>query len=163
VLLVGRLLGGIATSLLFSAFEAWAVAAHNSSGFPESLLGDLFTKVSACVDCGGDCIGGKAMQLAVRRMPSTARWICCLVLSCCVMFPPDQGCWQRPCTDSLSVQQFNHAPLCCCLSNGYIGESKHTAWPHDSTAGNPWRCLITVLLFIVLAGCVLRQWCDGHG
>jgi hypothetical protein len=45
VLLVGRLLGGIATSLLFSAFEAWAVAAHNSSGFPESLLGDLFTKV----------------------------------------------------------------------------------------------------------------------
>jgi hypothetical protein len=45
VLLVGRLLGGIATSLLFSAFEAWAVAAHNNSGYPESLLGDLFTKV----------------------------------------------------------------------------------------------------------------------
>lgn len=45
VLLVGRLLGGIATSLLFSVFEAWAVAAHNNSGFPESLLGDLFTKV----------------------------------------------------------------------------------------------------------------------
>ncbi|KAF6258525.1 hypothetical protein COO60DRAFT_1691963 [Scenedesmus sp. NREL 46B-D3] len=44
VLLVGRLLGGIATSLLFSAFEAWAVAAHNSSGFLDSLLGDLFTK-----------------------------------------------------------------------------------------------------------------------
>ncbi|WIA21261.1 hypothetical protein OEZ85_000496 [Tetradesmus obliquus] len=44
VLMVGRLLGGIATSLLFSAFEAWAVAAHNSNGFSESLLGDLFTK-----------------------------------------------------------------------------------------------------------------------
>lgn len=44
VLMIGRLLGGIATSLLFSAFESWAVAAHNSSGFEESLLSDLFTK-----------------------------------------------------------------------------------------------------------------------
>jgi hypothetical protein len=54
VLLVGRLLGGIATSLLFSAFEAWAVAAHNSSGFPESLLGDLFTKVRRAQPCSSD-------------------------------------------------------------------------------------------------------------
>jgi hypothetical protein len=40
----GRLLGGIATSLLFSAFESWAVAAHNTAGYEESLLSDLFTK-----------------------------------------------------------------------------------------------------------------------
>lgn len=39
VLLVGRLLGGIATSLLFSAFEAWVVAEHNSRGYDEKLLG----------------------------------------------------------------------------------------------------------------------------
>jgi hypothetical protein len=38
VLLVGRLLGGIATSLLFSVFEAWAVAAHAARGFDEPLL-----------------------------------------------------------------------------------------------------------------------------
>lgn len=44
VLMIGRLLGGIATSLLFSAFESWAVAAHNAAGFEESLLSDLFTK-----------------------------------------------------------------------------------------------------------------------
>jgi hypothetical protein len=42
--MLGRLLGGIATSLLFSAFESWAVAAHNAAGFEESLLSDLFTK-----------------------------------------------------------------------------------------------------------------------
>lgn len=29
VLMVGRILGGIATSLLFSAFESWLVAEHN--------------------------------------------------------------------------------------------------------------------------------------
>lgn len=44
VLMFGRLLGGIATSLLFSAFESWAVAAHNAAGFEDSLLSDLFTK-----------------------------------------------------------------------------------------------------------------------
>jgi hypothetical protein len=38
VLLVGRLLGGVSTSLLFSVFEAWAVAAHTGRGFDESLL-----------------------------------------------------------------------------------------------------------------------------
>eukprot|EP00878_Enallax_costatus_P027571 GHUV01029702.1.p1 GENE.GHUV01029702.1~~GHUV01029702.1.p1 ORF type:complete len:268 (+),score=38.84 GHUV01029702.1:1126-1929(+) len=44
VLMIGRLLGGIATSLLFSAFESWAVAAHTHAGFQDSLLSDLFTK-----------------------------------------------------------------------------------------------------------------------
>lgn len=29
VLMIGRVLGGIATSLLFSAFESWLVAEHN--------------------------------------------------------------------------------------------------------------------------------------
>lgn len=29
VLMVGRILGGIATSLLFSAFESWLIAEHN--------------------------------------------------------------------------------------------------------------------------------------
>jgi hypothetical protein len=38
VLLLGRLLGGVSTSLLFSVFEAWAVAAHLNRGFDESLL-----------------------------------------------------------------------------------------------------------------------------
>ncbi len=38
VLLVGRLLGGVSTSLLFSVFEAWAVATHINRGFEEPLL-----------------------------------------------------------------------------------------------------------------------------
>jgi predicted MFS family arabinose efflux permease len=29
ILMIGRVLGGIATSLLFSAFESWLVAEHN--------------------------------------------------------------------------------------------------------------------------------------
>ncbi|KAG2485482.1 hypothetical protein HYH03_015756 [Edaphochlamys debaryana] len=44
VLMGGRLLGGIATSLLFSAFESWLVSEHFSRGFEEKWIGDTFSK-----------------------------------------------------------------------------------------------------------------------
>ncbi|CAD6197169.1 unnamed protein product [Caenorhabditis auriculariae] len=43
VLMVGRFLGGIATSILYSAFESWLVNEHNSRGFSESNLGTVFS------------------------------------------------------------------------------------------------------------------------
>eukprot|EP00808_Paulinella_micropora_P024877 g56531.t1 len=43
VLMVGRLLGGIATSLLFSVFDSWLVAEHNLRNFPEKDLGSTFS------------------------------------------------------------------------------------------------------------------------
>lgn len=43
VLLVGRLLGGTATSLLFSVFESWLVCAHNSRGYGEEKLSEIFS------------------------------------------------------------------------------------------------------------------------
>lgn len=42
VLLVGRVLGGLSTSLLFSAFESWMVTEHRRSGFPERWLAGTF-------------------------------------------------------------------------------------------------------------------------
>ncbi|KAK9036629.1 hypothetical protein V6N11_078623 [Hibiscus sabdariffa] len=44
VLMVGRVLGGIATSLLFSAFESWLVAEHNKRGFEQQWLSLTFSK-----------------------------------------------------------------------------------------------------------------------
>ncbi|KAK8606523.1 hypothetical protein V6N13_030804 [Hibiscus sabdariffa] len=44
VLLLGRVLGGIATSLLFSAFESWLVAEHNKRGFDQQWLSITFAK-----------------------------------------------------------------------------------------------------------------------
>lgn len=44
VLMVGRLLAGIATSILFSAFESWLVSEHNSRSFDQVLLSDTFSK-----------------------------------------------------------------------------------------------------------------------
>eukprot|EP01036_Dinobryon_divergens_P040509 gene40509-53570_t len=41
-LIVGRILGGLSTSLLFSAFESWMVSEHRKRGFSEDLLASTF-------------------------------------------------------------------------------------------------------------------------
>lgn len=46
VLFIGRILGGISTNLLFSAFEAWMVSEHRKLGFSESSLVSTFTIAS---------------------------------------------------------------------------------------------------------------------
>lgn len=43
ILMVGRLLGGIATSILYSAFESWLIHEHHKRGFETSLLGNIFS------------------------------------------------------------------------------------------------------------------------
>ena len=42
ILCFGRILGGMATSLLFSAPESWLVSQHHASHFNEGWLGSLF-------------------------------------------------------------------------------------------------------------------------
>ena len=42
VLMLGRFLSGISTSLLFSVFESWMVCEHNRRGFDSTLLADTF-------------------------------------------------------------------------------------------------------------------------
>lgn len=44
MLMLGRLLGGVATSLLFSSFESWMVSEHFSRSFSRGLLGDTFAQ-----------------------------------------------------------------------------------------------------------------------
>merc|ERR1712007_311783 len=46
VLLASRVLGGVSTSLLFSAFESWMVSEHRALGFPEEWLADTFSWAS---------------------------------------------------------------------------------------------------------------------
>lgn len=43
ILMVGRVLGGIATSILFSAFESWMVSEHKSRNFDDSWLSGTFS------------------------------------------------------------------------------------------------------------------------
>ena len=46
ILLVGRLLGGVATSILFSAFEAWMVSEHKQAAFPDDWLAHTFSAMT---------------------------------------------------------------------------------------------------------------------
>jgi len=43
MLMLGRLTGGVATSLLFSVFDSWMVSEHNHRGFDADLLGGTFS------------------------------------------------------------------------------------------------------------------------
>ncbi|CAD7962974.1 unnamed protein product [Amoebophrya sp. A25] len=43
MLSIGRILAGIATSLLYSVFESWVVCEHGNREFPDSVLGDIFS------------------------------------------------------------------------------------------------------------------------
>lgn len=47
VLMVGRLLGGFATSILWSAFESWMVSEHNRAGHDPNLIGSTFSLMIA--------------------------------------------------------------------------------------------------------------------
>lgn len=43
ILFVGRILGGIATSVLYSAFESWMIHEFNARNFDQNLLGNIFS------------------------------------------------------------------------------------------------------------------------
>ena len=45
-LLLGRVLGGISTNLLFSAFESWMATEHRKKGFPEEWMAKTYSAVS---------------------------------------------------------------------------------------------------------------------
>jgi MFS transporter, MFS domain-containing protein family, molybdate-anion transporter len=46
ILLIGRVLGGISTNLLFSAFESWMATEHRKKGFPEEWMSRTYSEVS---------------------------------------------------------------------------------------------------------------------
>lgn len=46
ILLLGRVLGGISTNLLFSAFESWMTTEHRKRGFPEEWMSKTYSDMS---------------------------------------------------------------------------------------------------------------------
>ncbi|KAI6214191.1 hypothetical protein M3Y94_00239000 [Aphelenchoides besseyi] len=46
ILALGRFFGGVATSILFSAFESWLVCEHNKRGFKDDFLSTIFVHAS---------------------------------------------------------------------------------------------------------------------
>jgi len=46
ILIFGRILGGVSTNLLFSAFESWMTTEHRKRGFPEEWLSRTYSQCS---------------------------------------------------------------------------------------------------------------------
>lgn len=83
-LLLGRLLGGIAYSILFSAFESWMVFEHNARGFEPSQIGSTFARAQLCNGLVAIVSGKSAGYLADRYgkiMPFDAAIAVLLVLA----------------------------------------------------------------------------------
>lgn len=49
ILIIGRILGGISTNLLFSAFESWMTTEHRKRGFPEKWLTRTYSEVHTTI------------------------------------------------------------------------------------------------------------------
>ena len=64
VLLLGRLTGGIATSILFSSFEAWLVGEHNKHFYPADWLNQTFSLAT---------IGNSVMAILAGQMGAFVR------------------------------------------------------------------------------------------
>jgi len=74
VLMVGRVLGGISTSLLFSVFDSWVVSEHARRGLDPSLLSTLFANVQAgnsIVAILAGVVGEWSARLAPMRVLAT--------------------------------------------------------------------------------------------
>ncbi|KAI0078568.1 DUF791-domain-containing protein [Panus rudis PR-1116 ss-1] len=67
VLLMGRLLGGVSTSILYSAFESWLISASNTLGLPQSDLSTILgraTLVNGFVASGAGVFSNQLVALS---------------------------------------------------------------------------------------------------
>lgn len=92
LLLLGRVLGGISTSLLFSAFESWMVSEHRKQGFPEEWLADTFGSASF-INGISAIIAGIAAQVCADHLGEIGPFQAAIALTvlalCFVLFWPE--------------------------------------------------------------------------
>jgi len=71
VLLLGRVLGGVAYSILYTSFESWLIAEAESRRLPRPLLSRLFS-VATFFNAGSAVIAGMVGHMAVEVIPHTS-------------------------------------------------------------------------------------------
>ena len=71
LLVAGRLLGGIAYSILYTSFESWLIAEAEACRLPRSLLSRLFS-VATFSNAGTAVIAGLVGHMTVEILPHTA-------------------------------------------------------------------------------------------
>lgn len=72
--MLGRLLGGVSTSLLFSVFEAWLIRAHADADLPKSLLSKSFSWAAfgnSVVAILAGLVGNKIAETPMKQITQT--------------------------------------------------------------------------------------------
>lgn len=72
ILSLGRLLGGVAYSILYTSFESWLIAEADASGAPRSMLSRLFALATFC-NASSAVIAGIVGHVAVEILTQDAR------------------------------------------------------------------------------------------
>ena len=96
VLLLGRILGGIGTSLLTTTLESWMVAEHHRQKFPQDLLDDTFAKATLC-NSGSAVIAGLLAQATADQFGYLAPFMVAIMpltvglVLCWRFWTPDSG------------------------------------------------------------------------
>ncbi|CAE8694307.1 unnamed protein product [Polarella glacialis] len=85
LLLLGRVLGGVSTSLLFSAFETWMVSEHRKRGFPEGWLSDTFGTASF-INGISAIIAGLCAQLVADHLGEIGPFQAAIALTVLALF-----------------------------------------------------------------------------
>jgi len=85
LLLFGRVLGGLSTSLLFSAFESWMVSEHRNRKFPEHLLASTFS-ISAWGNGVVAIVAGVCAQFASDAAGDIGPFQLAIFLTVCTLF-----------------------------------------------------------------------------
>lgn len=78
VLLAGRILGGIGTSLLTTALESWMVAEHHRREYPQALLDNTFATATLC-NSAAAILAGLLAQATADRFGYLAPFLTALV------------------------------------------------------------------------------------
>ena len=77
MLLLGRILGGIGTSLLTTTFESWMVAEHRRRKYTQDLLDDTFAKATLC-NSGSAVVAGLIAQASADQFGYIAPFLIAL-------------------------------------------------------------------------------------
>mmetsp|Transcript_26156 Transcript_26156/g.34376 ORF Transcript_26156/g.34376 Transcript_26156/m.34376 type:complete len:585 (-) Transcript_26156:116-1870(-) len=81
VLLFGRIISGIATSLLMTSYECWMVSEHSARGFPSNLLGGTFSSYVFGMGAVAVLSGVVAGGLVERGLGVTSPFNFCALVS----------------------------------------------------------------------------------
>lgn len=74
ILMIGRLLGGVSTSLLFSVFDAWLIRSHSDADLPKSLLSKSFSWAAfgnSIIAILAGLIGNKIAETPMTKVTET--------------------------------------------------------------------------------------------